>query len=156
MAELTSDHAAYLPDPPPGYRVRKGDPETVLLLAAGKTWVETAHLSGVSYRTISRRMADPAYRAWVADTRRAMLEGVVARLAGLLTEAVDVLADIMRHGRATQHRLTAARALLAEYRALGDYADIESRLARLEAALDRQSAPLGAGDDNGRYYVRQA
>ena len=68
---------------------RRNDEKLIDFLAAGRSNADAARLSGMSVRTVDRRMADSDFRHQL-DTRRAeMLERGAARMADLVSRSIE-------------------------------------------------------------------
>ena len=103
-------------------------------LAAGSTIATTAQRAGVSPATVRRRLADPTFRALLARAQTELVERATAALTSASTEAVETLRELLRDGPPST-RLQAARAILDAAPKWRDTADIEQRLAAIEASL---------------------
>ena len=64
-------------------------------LARGESFVRSARLSGLSERTVRRRMDNEDYRRQVQEARAKMVQSATGRLASAMNEAVLTL----RHRR---------------------------------------------------------
>jgi hypothetical protein len=143
------------------------DAALALAFAAGKTLAEAAQAAGVSERTASRRRADPAFAARVAELRSEMARRAVGRLAETMAEAAGVLRGLLC-ARSETVRLGAARSILelgASLLRQTDEADeLDARLRALEEDDDDEpevfreadgpqlppQAPGPPGDGEGR------
>ena len=103
-------------------------------LAAGSTIADAAQRAGVSPATVRRRLADPTFRAQLARAQSELVERATAALTSASTEAVETLRELLRDGPPST-RLQAARAILDAAPKWRDTADIEQRLAAIEASL---------------------
>lgn len=72
------------------------DESVIALLAGGATVREAAVASGVSERTIARRLNEPAFVQKVAEVRSSLVASAAARLAGGMSGAADVLRDQLK------------------------------------------------------------
>lgn len=117
---------------PASYR-KKGEEPLVLALACGASVEAAARQCKVSDRTVYRRLQDPGFRAQVQAARGEM----VTRSAGLLTaaagEAVRTLLSLQKDATPPAVRLGAARAVLEIGIKVREVADLEGRIAALEA-----------------------
>ena len=117
---------------PASYR-KRGEEPLVLALACGASVEAAARQCKVSDRTVYRRLQDPGFRAQVQAARGEM----VTRSAGLLTaaagEAVRTLLSLQKDATPPAVRLGAARAVLELGIKVRELADLESRIAALEA-----------------------
>ena len=117
---------------PASYR-KRGEEPLVLALACGASVEAAARQCKVSDRTVYRRLQDPGFRAQVQAARGEM----VTRSAGLLTaaagEAVRTLLSLQKDATPPAVRLGAARAVLELGIKVRELADLETRIAALEA-----------------------
>src|SRR5712691_3427053 len=104
----------------------------VLALACGATVERAARQSGVSPRTVYRRLADPAFRKEVHDLRVEMLQRSAATLTAAASEAIKTLLTLQQPAEAGAVRLGAAKAILEIGMKLREMVDIEARLMELE------------------------
>jgi hypothetical protein len=104
------------------------------LLARGESQANAARQTGLSDRTIRRRLDDPAFRQQVDEFRAQMLESASGRLADLLDQALDTLADLMTHSGPPAVRLQAAKCVFESALKYREAASLEQRLLALELA----------------------
>jgi hypothetical protein len=122
-----------------------------LAIAEGRSYQDAANLAGVAKKTVTRWMADPAFRQWTRELGSEAQARLAGRLAALNDKAMDRLAALLDSaneavalGAVKEQQAGNARA-----RQMGEFAD---RLAVLEKAhADRTVvAPAGpAGEDPG-------
>ncbi len=114
---------------------KKNEDALLLALACGATVETAAKQCQVSDRTVYRRMKDADFRTRLQDVRAEM----VRRAAGMLTaaagEAVRTLLSLQKESVSPAVRLGAARAVLELGMKLREVADLETRIAALEAQL---------------------
>ncbi|WP_439624354.1 hypothetical protein [Gemmata sp.] len=119
---------------------KKNEDALLLALACGATVEAAARQCNLTDRTIYRRLSEPAFK----DRLQAPRADMVARAAGMLTaaagEAVRTLLQLQKDAPATV-RLGAARAVLELGMKLREVADLEARMAALEARLADQDPP---------------
>lgn len=119
---------------------KKNEDALLLALACGATVEAAARQCGLTDRTIYRRLSEPAFK----DRLQALRTDMVARAAGMMTaaagEAVRTLLQLQKDAPATV-RLGAARAALELGMKLREVADLEARMAALEARLADQDKP---------------
>ena len=113
---------------------RNADEALALAVAAGQTLRNAAVAVGVSERTAARRWADPAFRRRVSQLRGEVVQRALARLADGMTEAADVLRQLLA-AESEAVRLGAARSLLELGVKLREPVELEERLAALEAHI---------------------
>lgn len=106
-------------------------------LAAGEEVAVAAATAKLSERTVYRRLADPAFRAELAALRRGMLDRAVGRLTDATTAAVETLVRNLTAETASV-QVRAAVAVLEQVTRLRQHAELEYRLAELEAAFGEQ------------------
>ncbi|MFD9099312.1 hypothetical protein [Streptomyces collinus] len=110
-----------------------------LLLAQGVGSDKAGETVGVSGRTIRRWREDPAFEGQVQDARRAILAEAVAALGAAARAAVETL-----HAALTEDspaiRVRAAATILSALPGLAEHADLNDRIARLEAAATEAGA----------------
>jgi hypothetical protein len=102
-----------------------------LALAAGQTLRDAAAAAGIAERTATRRMADPAFRRRVNELRGEMVQRSLGRMADGMSEAADVLRELLTADRESV-RLGAARSLLELGVRLRESVELEERLQALE------------------------
>jgi hypothetical protein len=105
----------------------------LLALACGATVENAARAAGVSPRTAHRRLADPAFRQRLHQVRGAMVERTAGMLTAAAGEAVKTLLALQQETTPAAVRLGAARAILELGTKLREAAELEARLAALEA-----------------------
>jgi hypothetical protein len=123
---------------------RTGDFILLGALAAGATYAEAADQSGVSERTVHRRMADRAFRRRLSEVRGQMLNLAIGRLTDYTLDAVETLHELTQPGQHTMPgvRERAARTILDMADRLRQSAELEERVAALEAAAASTPANL--------------
>ncbi len=120
-----------------GARSINAHDQVVLLLAKGTSIERAASLSGLSARTIYRRLADPKFTAKVNQVRTELFEAAYGQLVGSLQSAVTTLKRLLRD-EASNVQLAAAKALLDFSGKLKDSVELSERLERIEEHLKRQ------------------
>jgi hypothetical protein len=118
----------------------EADKTMLVALACGATVENAAPRAGVAVRTAYRRLADPRFRARLAQTRA----DVVQRIAGLLTGAgigsVKTLVDLQNDAAVSPAvRRACARDVLEIGLRVRESADLELRLAALEERISQTS-----------------
>lgn len=106
-----------------------------LLLAQGTSCDKAGEAVGVTGRTVRRWREDPAFEAQIQEARRAILAEAVAALGAAAREAVDTLRAALGE-ESPSIRVRAAVAIIGALPGLSEHAELNDRLARLEAALD--------------------
>ena len=108
----------------------------VAALASGLSHADAAATVGVTKRTASRYMAEPAIRAALGQAQADALGDVTRRMNAGSSEALDVLRDVMHDAKVPPGvRVRAAHGWLeASYKAR-ELLGIEQRLEALEVAI---------------------
>ncbi len=114
---------------------RKVDDQLLAALACGATAEAAARSAGVSASTVQRRLREPAFRARLQALRSDVVERSAAALSASGTEAVKTLLALMKDTSPAAVRLGAAKAVLELGVRLREAAELEQRLAALEAQL---------------------
>ncbi|CEF49318.1 unnamed protein product [uncultured bacterium] len=114
---------------------KKGVSALLMALAAGKSVREAARAAGVSERTATRRLADPAFHRRVAELRAEMMGRAVGTMADGAADAAATLRKLLK-AKGESVRLGACRALLELGVKLRESVDFEARLAALEGKAD--------------------
>ncbi|MYV42916.1 hypothetical protein GT030_29635 [Streptomyces sp. SID1328] len=109
-----------------------------LLLATGTTSDKAGETVGVSGRTVRRWREDPAFEAQVQDARRTILAEAVAALGAAARDAVAALHAALSETNPSI-RIRAAATIISALPGLAEHAELNDRLARLEAALTPDS-----------------
>lgn len=91
---------------------RAYDDKLLASLSDGAHQENAAMVAGCSVRTVQRRLADPAFRAKLDESRRVIREEVLGRLARSAGEAVDVLHRILENSDDPTVQIKAATSLL--------------------------------------------
>ncbi len=115
----------------------KKDVTLALALASGGTITAAAEQAGVSRRTATRKLTDPAFRQLVAQMRADFVAQAVGRLTQNMTRAADGLVAMLDSGD-ERVRLRVIRALLTLGHRLHDAVDLELRLRNLERDVARK------------------
>jgi HEAT repeat protein len=110
---------------------RNADEALALALASGQTLRAAAAAVGVGERTATRRWADAAFRRHVSELRGDMVGRALGRMADGMSEAADVLRQLLAAESETV-RLGAARSLLELGVKLRESVELEARLQALE------------------------
>lgn len=116
---------------------RKKDDILALNLAAGASIAEAATKAGMGERTAYRRLADTAFRQRIQEMRGEMIGRALGCMADSMSEAADVLRNLLR-AEAESVRLGAARSLLDLGVKLREAVELESRLVKLERRVEER------------------
>jgi hypothetical protein len=131
-------------------RKRKADTNLLMALACGSSPETAAQKSGLSLRTVYRRLAEPSFRQQVQHVRTEMVQ----RAAGMFTAAgmaaIRTFTTLQESATSESVRLGAARAIIELGCKLRDTVELTERIAnleqRLESLLGEPRPPDGAGD----------
>lgn len=118
---------------------RKGIDRTLLTaLACGGTVENAARKAGVGERTVYRRLADPEFQQRLRQLRLEMVQRTAGMLTGAAMGSVKVLVDLQQDAAVSAEvRRRAARDVLEMGIKLRDSADVQERLAAVEARLSQ-------------------
>lgn len=111
---------------------QNADEAFALAVATGQTIRDAAQAVGISERTAARRWADPNFRRRVAELRGDLVQRSLGRMADGMSEAADVLRQLLAEGTPPAVRLGAARSLLELGVKLRESVEMEERLRNLE------------------------
>ena len=111
--------------------------ETKLIedLARGASNSEAARRSGVSVRTVHRRVLEPSFRSAVAEARREMIATATGRLASAAESAVETLTGLL-DSESDSVRLGAARTILDSLLRFREAEELTDRVRELEQAIE--------------------
>jgi hypothetical protein len=107
-------------------------------LASGATWQEAAQETGLSQRTIARRLKDPKFKAALDRRKDAILAAVVSKLVNSSTKAVATLQELLDCDSHSA-RLGAARSILELSASMRTSHEQTERICQLEERLNVQS-----------------
>ena len=115
----------------------KGEPRAALAIAAGSSIIDAARVSGISERTVRRRLQKPEYRVEISRLRGQLLDAAVGRLAGATATAVGTLVSLL--DAASEHaRLGAAKAIVELGLSLQEAVETQARITSLEELVVRR------------------
>jgi hypothetical protein len=120
---------------------RHADHNLLLALACGATVEAAAAKAGVSESTAHRRLADPVFRQKLQEVRSDMVQRTAGMLTAAAGEAVKTLLDLQKNTVPHASRLGAARSVLEIGIKMRESADLEARLAAVEAQLAVSASP---------------
>jgi len=133
-------------------RPKKGnDDRLLLLLACGATVDAAACNLDMSARTVYRRLRDPDFCHRLQQMRADMVQRTAGMLTAAGSESVRTLVALQKETIPPATRLGAARAVLLLGLKVREVAELEQRIAALEAAQQAQQAPHGPRA-NGRAW----
>jgi len=111
------------------------DDHIAVLLASGQSVTAVAEQSGVSRRTIYRRLEQPEFRTRVRELRSEMVDQAAGYLSRTAVKAVRTMESLLDSDSDTV-RLGAARSILETGMKLRESAEFAERLAEVEARLE--------------------
>jgi hypothetical protein len=117
---------------------RAADPQLLLLLACGATTEGAAHKTGVSVRTVRRRLRDPVFIRNLRRMRDEMQLRIADQLTAAGTEGVRTLVLLMQPTNSGTVRLGAARAVVELGLKVRETADLHLRLTAVEEFLAKR------------------
>jgi hypothetical protein len=124
---------------------RKGADERLLLaLACGATVESAARQAGISESTVYRRLVDDEFKQRLLAMRAEMVQRTACTLTAAGTEAVKALLGLLQPATPHSTRLGAARAVLELGVKLREAAELEARIAALEAKAEVTHRTKGA------------
>jgi hypothetical protein len=118
----------------PGKPGPRAKPDLVLLLATGATVREAAEATGLSMRTVFRRLQDEATRRTIRAIRAELISAATGRLAEYTRSAADVLRTLLHAEKETSQQ-HAAEAILSHAVRLGEHADLREELHELRQVV---------------------
>ncbi len=110
---------------------KNANSQLLAALATGSTLREASELTGVSQRTISRRLKDPKFKAALDRRKDAILTAVVGKLSDASTQAVSTLKQLL-DCESHSVRLGAARSILDLSISMRTTVELTERITRLE------------------------
>jgi hypothetical protein len=116
---------------------RNADEKLLQVLACGATVEQAAQQSGLSARTVHRRLTEPAFRLCLQQARDAMVQRASGVLTAANLEAIKTLLALQQPSAPASVRLGAARAVLELGMKMREAADLTARIEALEAQMRR-------------------
>ena len=132
--DAANSEAAAAPCPTPARR-RRADPALIAALATGATVVQAAANSGVSERTVYRRLKDPAFGKRIEAARADMVKRLAALLISAALFAAKTLVDLQNATTPAAVRRNAARDIIELSQKLREITVLEKRLVALEERM---------------------
>ncbi len=130
------------PEPPARMPAAGRNAALIDALAKGLGTDRAAAVSGYSPATVKRRRQDEAFMSTVRERRAELLGETAAKLNAAGASAVVTLMKLLGDDQPARVRLGAAKAVLASALDYRMAAELDARLAAVEAALD-PSGPAG-------------
>jgi hypothetical protein len=112
--------------------VKKADTMLLLALACGATAEQAARQTGLTSRTVYRRLQEESFRRQIQEIRAEMVQRTAATLTAAGSESVKTLLALQQATVPAAVRLGAARAVLEMGLKLREAADVDQRLTALE------------------------
>jgi hypothetical protein len=113
---------------------KRQDEDLVLALARGITITDAAAQSGLSQRTVNRRMKDAEFRCRVQEARGDLYGRAVGLLADACRGAIGTLNTLQSSAESESVRCMAARAVLEHAVRYREHSELAARLETLEQA----------------------
>jgi hypothetical protein len=110
---------------------RLADDQALLFLASGKSVTKTAAKTGLSRRTLTRRLNDPAFRRRLVNVRAELFERGMGILAAAQAGAASALVRLLKSENESV-RLGASRSVFELGAKIRENVEIEERLSALE------------------------
>ncbi len=120
---------------------QKLDDAMLMALTCGATIEEAAAKAGLSRRTATRRMHDPAFQDRLRDLRIEMAKRASSMLTAAGMSSVRTLLHLQENVYPPAVRLGAARAALEIGLRIRETVEMEERLANLERTLKTETPP---------------
>jgi hypothetical protein len=114
---------------------KKADTALLLALACGATVEAAARQTGLTARTVYRRLQDPEFCRQLQAVRSDMVQRTAGALTAAATEAVRTLLELQKATQPGAVRLGAARSILELGLKFRETAELAERLAAVEAQL---------------------
>jgi hypothetical protein len=123
--------------------VKKSDETLLVALACGLSIEQAAKQTGISARTIHRRLEDVAFQARLDVLRHDMLCRSSAMLTAAGIESVRTLVDLLKPSQPAMTRLSAAKSILDLGVKLRSLVEVEFRMQELENRMKDLPNPKG-------------
>jgi hypothetical protein len=116
-------------------RKRKPDAKLVLALACGALPEQAAQQSGVSLRTVFRRLAEPGFRSQIVELQAEMLRRAAGMFTAATLSSVKTLTNMQQSANSESVRLGAARSIIELGCKLRESVELMERMAAVETQL---------------------
>ena len=149
MIEIETNQAGERqpPRPPSTGGLTQRQKRAIAALLSEPTVQAAADLADVSRATLYRYLGAPAFQEALSRAQGEVLHMSTARLAGLLSRALDELGDVLDSGRNASARQRAAATVLQHVTGLLEFADLAGRIEVLEQA-ERKKADGATNQGN--------
>jgi hypothetical protein len=124
---------------------RHADQKLLLALACGASVEMAAQSAGVSLSTAYRRLAEPDFQRQLQQLRADMVQRTAGTLTAAGGEAVKTLLALQKEAMPPATRLGAARAILELGVKIRETAELQERIAALEAAEQARARAAECG-----------
>jgi hypothetical protein len=114
---------------------RQADFRLLTAFACGATVEQAAAKTGLSESTVYRRLKDPEFVRQLQAMKSEMVQRTAAALTAAAMEGVKTLMELLKPVNTGPTRLGAAKAILEVGVKLRELAELEDRLAALEARV---------------------
>ena len=121
---------------------RRNDAKLITALAGGASIRGASRLTGISERTIFRRLEDSEFCQQVADARKEMLERAIATLTAVGTRAAKRLEKLLT-AKSENVQLGAARTILETLVKARQGDDVDQRLKAIERNVQQRGMGRG-------------
>jgi hypothetical protein len=115
---------------------KKNDTQLLLALACGASVEQAARQSGLTARTVYRRLEDAAFRRRIQKVQHEIVERTTGTLTAAATEAVKTLLELLKNTSPPPVRLGAARSVLEMGLKLREIVELMERMAALEEQVN--------------------
>jgi len=107
--------------------------KAITALLSERTTTEAATAAKISERQLYRWLADPVFCAHLKQAEGQILDAATRRLVQSIGQALDTLEELNRAANSESVRARAANDLLTHMLKVRELADLEKRIAALEA-----------------------
>jgi len=114
------------------------DEALLVALACGATVAKASAETGISVRTVRRRIADPAFRGRLCQLRGEMLQRAGGALVAASVRSVATLLELQGAGQPPAVRLGAARSVLELCLKVREVSELEDRFRDLEREVNER------------------
>jgi len=117
-------------------RSKRGDAFLIPVLVTGKSVREASQETGLSERSIYRRLADPLFRKQLSVARTALVDRALGKLSDACSEAAATLHALLT-AQGENVRLGAAKAILEITPKVREWIELENRVTVLEQRMEQ-------------------
>jgi HEAT repeat protein len=118
----------------------ENDEKILLALMQSGTIAEAAEKSGLSQRTIFRRLSDEEFRTEWRSARRALVESSIGLMQTGMSRAVQTLLDILNDEKYPAIRVRAAKIIIENSQRSLETFDAIERIEKLEKLFEVKNA----------------